>query len=241
MEPSAIRACLVTLDPSLVTVFMEECDERGIEARAVASERFSEELAQAKYEAVLIDFDLMPNPLEMLGAVRHSAANRNAVILAVATEAGHGQQALASGANVLLRRPLDGKEIRRVLDGSYEGMVRERRRYFRCAADIPALVIRSRSGEEFKCTTMNVSSSGVGLRTPVPLDPGEEVQLVIFLRQSDTMVRAFGTVIWDDKHGKSGISFRCTSAQHQIELDAWLDTQFGVSVGGDEEIKRVSL
>lgn len=241
MEPCAIHACLVAPDPLLVTTFTDACSELGIEVRAAACERFPEELARAKYEAVLIDFDLMPNPLAMLGSVRQSPANRNAVILAVTTEAGHGRQALASGANVLFGRPFDAKEIRRILHGSYESMVRERRRYFRCAAEVPALVIRSSSGEEFKSTTMNVSSSGVGLRAPVPLDPGEEIQLVILLRETDVMVRAIGTVIWDDKHGKTGISFKCTNAQHQSELDAWLDAQFAASGPEDSQIKKKSL
>lgn len=241
MELCAIHACLVTSDPFLVSTFTNACSELGIEVRAAGCERLPEELVRAKYEAVLIDFDSTPNPVAVLNSVRQSSSTRNAVIFAVTTESGDRQQALASGANVLFERPIDPKEIRRILHGSYESMVRERRRYFRRAAEVPALVIRSRSGAEFKCTTMNVSSSGVGLRSPVPLNPGEEIQLVLFLRETDAMVRAIGTVIWDDKHGKTGMSFKCTSAQHQTNLDTWLDAEFGASARGDVQVRKASL
>ena len=40
------------------------------------------------------------------------------------------------------------------------------------------------------------------------------------------MVRAIGTVVWDDKHGKTGISLTCANPQYQIDLDSWLDDQF---------------
>lgn len=228
MPSCAIRAFLVTPDPLLVTTFTDACSELGIEVCAVESARFPEELTGAKYEAVLIDFDSIPNPLVMLDAVRHSPSNRNALIFALSTEPGQGRQALANGATVLFGRPVDPQEIRRILAHSCQSMALERRRYFRCAAEIPALVIRSHSVEEFKCTTMNLSSSGVALRTPLPLDSGEEIQLVLFLRETEIMLRAVGTVIWDDKHGKTGISFKCVNEQHQAELDAWLDGQFGV-------------
>lgn len=231
MESGAIRAFLVTPDARLVATFADACSELGIQVSAASSERFPEELAAGKYEAVLIDFDSMSTPLAMLNAVRQSPSSRNALILAVTTEACLKGQAFANGADVVLERPVDPKEVRRILDGSYQNMVLERRRYFRCTAEIPALLIRTQSGGEFKCTTMNVSSSGVALRTPIPLEAGEEVQLVVFLQDKDAMVRAIGTVIWDDKHGKTGISFECTNAQHQAALDTWLDAQFANSNG----------
>lgn len=232
MEKPAMHAFLLTPDPVLVTTFTDACQELGIEVRASAEhDRLAEELHRAKYEAVLIDFDLMRDPVAMLNDVRQSPSNRNAVIFGV-TDANHRQQALAAGVKVLFERPFDGKEIRRVLHGSYDLMVRERRRYFRCAAELPALVIRSRLGEDFRCTTMNLSSAGVALKGSVHLEPGEEIQVILFLRESEVMVRGTGTVIWDDKHGKTGISLKCASQRHQTELDSWLDAHFDLSASG---------
>jgi hypothetical protein len=90
-------------------------------------------------------------------------------------------------------------------------MIRERRRYFRCVAEVPVLLVQMLSGADCKCTTINVSSNGVALKGASPLQPGEEIYLILFLQVVDTVVRAIGTVVWDDKHGKAGISFRCAN------------------------------
>jgi len=241
VEQRSIQIFLVTSDSLLVTRFTDACKEIGIEVRVtLGGGRLPEELGQAKYEGVLIDFDRATNPLAILTAVRKSPSNRNSVIFAVATQAEDRQRVLADGVNLLFERPFDAKEIRRVLHGAYDLMVRERRRYFRCAAEVPVLLIRTSSGEDFRCTTMNVSSSGVALKAPLPLDPGEEIQLVLLLQGTEIMIRAIGTVVWDDKHGKTGISFTCASPQHQTELDSWLDGQFSIPRLGGVQFKQPS-
>lgn len=227
MEQHTIHALLVSPDASLVMTFREVCKQFGIEVRTNAgSNGAPEELNHAKFEGVLVDFDALPNPLGMLKAVRQSPANRNAVTMALATNAEDRQQALANGATLVFGRPIDPCEIRQGIEGAYELMVRECRRYFRCTFRLPALLVQTGSGSDCSCTTMNLSSSGIALESLSPLDPGEEVQVVLFLRGSDVMVRVLGTVVWDDKHGKTGISFKCATPLHKINLDTWLDTQF---------------
>lgn len=229
MESRAIQALLVTPDPFLVTAFTAVCRELGIEVRTTAgNDGMIEELERVKYEGVLVDFDRTPDPVLMLNAVRRSPSNRNAIAFAVATNADDQQQALENGINLLFRRPFDAREIRRILHGAHDLMVRERRRYFRCVAEVPVLLVQMRSGADCKCTTMNLSGTGVALKAPSPLEPGEEIQLILFLQGADIVVRALGTVVWDDKHGKTGVSFKCASPQHQGELDSWLDVQFNL-------------
>ena len=77
-----------------------------------------------------------------------------------------------------------------------------------------------------RCTTINISSSGVAVAIPAPLNPGDEVEIVLLLQGAGLTVRASGTVIWDDKHGKAGIIFCCLVPKMQTELDSWLDAHF---------------
>jgi hypothetical protein len=237
---NAIRALMVTSDASLTANFMQISREVGIEAQASATTLgIPEELSIAKYEAVLLDFDLVPDAMAILTALRQSRSNQKAVVFAVATEAAQGKKALERGANLLLERPLETTQIRRVLHGAYDLMVRERRRYFRCAVEIPVLLIQARSGAEFRCTSMNISSNGIALRGPARFDRGEQVRVVVSLRNPDFTIRAIGTVVWDDKHGKTGISFESTSPHHQTDLDGWLDAQIAIVLGSgrpDEEV-----
>ena len=105
-------------------------------------------------------------------------------------------------------------------------MVRESRRYFRCTAELPALLSQANAGTDLRCTTINISSAGVALRTPSPLQLGKLVQIALFLPGAGQAVSASGTVVWDDKHGKTGINFQCSKPRDQSELDAWLNTRF---------------
>src|SRR6266498_3284279 len=208
VNTAEIRALLVTPDPWLVGNFTSVCRELGIAAQSSATiDGVPEELEQAKYEAILVDFDIVPETMTILTGVRESRGNRNALVFAVATDTSHRHQALRQGANFVFERPFDAKEIRRLLYAAYDLMVRESRRYFRC-------------------TATNISSNGMALRTPSSLHPGEVVRIALFLQGAGRAVRASGTVVWDDKHGKTGVSFQCSIPEDQNELDAWLNTRF---------------
>jgi DNA-binding response OmpR family regulator len=238
---NAIRALMVTSDAYLAASFTQVSREVGIEAQASATTLgVPEELRAAKYEAVLLDFDTVPDSMATLAVLRQSHSNEKAVVFAVATEAGQGKKVLERGANLLLERPLETTQIRRVLNAAYDLMLRERRRYFRCAVELPILLIQAGSGADFKCTSMNISSSGVAVRAAARFSPGEEVQIVIFLRDPESAIRAMGTIVWDDKHGKTGISFKCTSPQHQNDLDAWLDAQLATVLGSRRPNQEMS-
>jgi hypothetical protein len=43
---------------------------------------------------------------------------------------------------------------------------------------------------------------------------------------ASSQTRARGTVVWDDKHGKTGLSLECVNPRMQTDLDAWLDGNF---------------
>ncbi len=227
VNTAEIRALLVTPDPWLVGNFTSVCRELGIAAQSSATiDGVPEELEQAKYEAILVDFDIVPETMTILTGVRESRGNRNALVFAVATDTSHRHQALRQGANFVFERPFDAKEIRRLLYAAYDLMVRESRRYFRCTAELPALLTQANAGTDLRCTTTNISSNGMALRTPSSLHPGEVVRIALFLQAAGRAVRASGTVVWDDKHGKTGVSFQCSIPEDQNELDAWLNTRF---------------
>jgi hypothetical protein len=105
-------------------------------------------------------------------------------------------------------------------------MTRERRKYFRCGAEFPVLL--NRGGAELQTTAINVSSDGIALNTPTPLKPGERVRLTLFLpgHSHNPQGKGTGTVVWDDKHGKTGFCLEYRGPLDQQELDTWLDSRF---------------
>jgi PilZ domain len=227
-----IRALVVTRDAGLTTTFTEISREFGITAQRSSNNNggVPEELGRSKYEALVIDFETIPQTLAILASVRQSPANRNAVVFAVVGSGDTRQRAHDQGATFLLERPLQGEGIRRVLQAAYGLMTSERRRCFRCSVEVPAQIVRA-SGEEVSCKTINISSNGMAVSTSVAFDLGEKLQVSLALQESGLPIRAQATVVWDDKHGKTGLSMECANALLERKLDSWLDDQFKPRVG----------
>jgi hypothetical protein len=227
MTQATMHALLVTLDSGLVTTFTDVSREVGIETqKSVETPGVPDELSRTKYEALIVDFDTVSQALPIIASVRESRSNKNAVVMAVATTHKQKQEALQEGANFVFERPFAKTEIRRVLSAAYDLMIGERRRYFRCAVDLPVRVTQKSSGATIECVTTNISSSGMALRGPIAFKSGEELNLELVSDDGAFILSANGTVIWDDKHGKTGLSIQCAGAEMQKHLDSWLDGRF---------------
>ncbi len=221
-----IRALVMTRDSSLMSLFVDISREIGVVTDiSEQTDGVPSELAGQKYEALLIDFDGVSDPGTVVAALRASPSNHNAVVFAIATEHYRREAALLHGANFVFPRPIDNKELRRTLYAAYDAMTRERRRYFRFTAELPVFLTRA-DGSDLVARTSNVSASGMSIRSSVSFNLGERVGLTLDLRNDGPHVLARGTVVWDDKHGKSGISFQCVRPELQRTLDSWLDAQF---------------
>jgi len=218
-----LHVLLLSTDPLLVTTFADISQEFGIEAHpSSATQDATEQLAQSKYEGVLVDFDTVSEARPIFAAARQSPSNKNAVLFAVASHATNALSALDDRVQFLLRRPLDRVHMKQALCAAYVLMRRERRRYFRCLAVLP-VQLRAGAGEAFRCLTINVSSNGLAVNSPRPQKLGAPVEIELQLPSGFT-VHGEGAVIWDDKHGKTGIHFHSATAEMQLKLDEWLDT-----------------
>lgn len=220
-----MRALVVTTDPLLLKTFGEVSCELGIECQSSDVLILPELLSNTRYAGVVLDFDTVGGAIPAVASIRSSRTNPNAVIFAVATNTARRDEALLHGAHFLLRRPLEALEIRQTLNSAYDLMYRERRRYFRCAAELPIALTLSGNGAPLKSSTINVSSDGVGIRSPIPLTLAQAVGIALTL-PNGFVVSANGIVIWDDKHGKTGLKFSCRSPEMRQKLDSWLDSQF---------------
>lgn len=235
---TTLRALLVTSDNSLAATFAELSRELGIEAYPSSrTTGIPDELHKTKYEAILLDFDRVPDANSILAGLRQIPSSKTTVIFALVSDAKQRQTALESGANLLFERPIDENKIRQALHAGYDLMTRERRRYFRCTAKFPVLVIPANSLSDFTCDSINISSGGIALTTPAICTPGDQVQVIFQLPGLATLVRAIGTVIWDDRHGKTGLRFKCTRSEYQAQLESWLDSQLPAAPRMDKKIE----
>lgn len=222
---TALRLLLLSADPFLVNTFVNASVQLGIEVESSKDcQQVSDQLNRSRYEAVVLDFDTVPDARPMLASFREGRFNKNAVALVVATDQARTGQVL-DRAQFLLRRPIETSSVKKTLNAAYELMRGERRRHFRCAVDFPVKLTIIGSGNVIECVAMDISSRGVAVAAPIPLKPGETVDLELYLPH-ESVVNAIGFVIWDDQHGKSGLHFQCSDAEMRYRLDSWLDSQF---------------
>src|SRR5581483_4462133 len=98
------------------------------------------------------------------------------------------------------------------------------------AAEITVHLVRE-GGEEARCKTINISSNGIAVNTPTPFQTGEQLHISFVLPGGASQLRARGAVMWDDRHGKTGLTLQCVNPQMQLELDSWLDSNFNRALG----------
>src|SRR5579864_8817375 len=110
-------------------------------------------------------------------------------------------------------------------------MLGERRSRFRFTVSLSVLLTPVTSGTAIECSTLNVSSNGMAVVTPIGFKLAETLDTALFL-PNGFRAEATGIVIWDDKHGKSGLNFQCKTPEMRHKLDSWLDSMFATSGQG---------
>lgn len=69
---------------------------------------------------------------------------------------------------------------------------------------------------------LNVSETGIAVRTSAPLVPNKTLNLVLDLSETKTYINTSGFVVWTDKAGRAGIRFSQMPDWHSRKLKEWL-------------------
>ena len=217
-----MKALIVGHDPETIGIFSHVLREKGIESEKCFSESLAlERLSSAKFQALVLDCDEIDCG-EMLKNVPRP--NERVLVIAVASE-NNKQAASRAGISFVVERPLTPQQVREVMRAAYGRMLRDGQQYFRLTAELP-VSIRKPSGAVLQCMTLNVSQTGMAVKSESSFAAGEPVNIAFAVPNTDIVVSAEGKVIWDDKHGKTGISFLCDSSSAQTRYHEWLHDHF---------------
>lgn len=226
MATDAMQVLILTADQQLTETFTDVCRQFAIAALPVNQvQQASDEINRGRYQGFVLDFDTVPNARLLADIIRASPRNRSAVVFTVASSLGHVDRALSDDAHFLLRRPIQASTIRKTIRNAYDLLTGKHRREFRCPASLRIRLASTTSGSSLECSTVNISSNGLGVATPSPLKPADVLDITLMLPDGSP-ISATGIVIWDDQHGKSGLSYQCKGAEMREKLDSWLDSQF---------------
>lgn len=223
----AMKVLVIVRDPEMIGILSQVFKEKCISTQECFPDSAVEQLSSDKFAAVVLDFDQLPGCAHVLENLPR--ANKGILVIAVASN--NISKAIASclGADFIVERPLRPERLRDVLTMSYGRILRDSQVYFRLAIKL-AVSIRAADGRLRQCTTLNISQTGMAVNTPEAFSVGEAIHLGFAIPNTDIFVSAEGKVIWDDKHGKAGISFECTSSSVYGPFREWLHDHFHMSL-----------
>lgn len=186
-------------------------------------------LNRRKIDGVFVDLKVS-GALGVMESIRKGTSNSKVVIFACVEHAGEYTDALSAGANFLLRKPLNEDSIALHITIAKELLERERRRYFRHAVNLPAILKDGEAEQHARLT--NLSEGGMAVRTAKPLRHSSVLDFEFDLSPG-TSISGKGQVAWVNTEGMAGIILQIFHGTAREYLESWLTTR--EQLGGKEK------
>lgn len=180
-------------------------------------------LQRQKFEACLLRlYD--PAAEKILSAARGSASNRPMVIYGIARNTREALRYSSYGINAVFDEPLDRASVLKVVRSTHLLVLHELRRYARVPIATQA-VAETPSGS-VTVTTVDISSGGLSVRSPVALSTKDSVRLTFTLPGMGRLtLRAI--VCWERPDKSYGLRFD-PSDNERAKIRAWIDRQLEI-------------
>jgi CheY-like chemotaxis protein len=218
----ALNCLLLTNDARLMEVIRAGLSGINVDLEMRTDTTSAIELSMRRHlDGFVIDCDDLPQATDLLSQIRNTRSNKLSVILAVVNGTTSVSMAIEAGANFVLGKPVQDKQLRSFLDIALPTMQREHRRYFRHKVDLP-IELLCHTGETFTGKIINVSESGLALTRFASV---EGVVTVRFGLPSVTpkIFQAKAEVVWNDSFAM-GLRFLQVDPGCRSFFEAWLDS-----------------
>ena len=231
-----LQCLIVTCDPGLINHLKAGFGEHKTALDLRQDSASAVELATRRhFDGLVIDCDDVTGGTDAIAQVRNCRSNKQTLIIAVVNGSTSVDQALDSGANFVVSKPIQETRLRAVLDVAIPKMEREHRRYFRYEAQLPVR-FRNHSGQTSVAAMKNVSEGGlaVKLSRPTPIEGVLNVEFEIPSVDAPTF-HAKADVVWSDSF-VMGLRFLYIEKDSGVALQAWLN-----SLGGQLQLRDSAL
>jgi protein TonB len=112
----ALRCLLFSADEGVAEPIRQVLAGLGVEGEYCPDAAAAvEKVSQQNFQIVIIDWDKQPEAAHLLSAARERKAAERPLTLAIVSEEGSVAQALQAGANSILRKPLQGNQVKDTL------------------------------------------------------------------------------------------------------------------------------
>lgn len=219
-----LNCLLVTGDATLLEVFRKGFCATSVELEMRTDAASAIELSARRHlDGLVIDCDGVERAMDLLVQIRGSRSNKTAVVVAVVNGTTSVSTAVDAGANFVLGKPVQDKQLQSLLGVALPRMEREHRRYFRHKVDLPVELL-CYTGETFAGKLINVSAGGLALTHfgPVAVEGVVTVQFRLPSTEPQTF-QAKAAVVWNDA-ATMGLRFLRIEPACLPGFEAWLDS-----------------
>jgi response regulator RpfG family c-di-GMP phosphodiesterase len=178
-------------------------------------------LKRRKIDGVFVDLEV-PGALGVMDGIRKGTSNNKVVIFACVTDAKEYTLALSAGANFLMRKPLQEGSVALHITIAKELLDRERRRYFRHAVNLTAILKDGAAEQHARMT--DLSEGGMAVRATKALKHSTVIDFAFELSLGER-VSGKGQVAWINSEGLAGIALQIFHGKGREHLEAWLTSQ----------------
>jgi len=232
---SELEFLLVSNDYATLTAVSGGVKKYGGKLGVVpTAEEAREYVERRRIDAVFVDMQVA-GALGLIEGIRKSTSNGKAAIFACVADGKESTATLSAGANFLLRKPLSLDTVTLHITIAKDLMLREKRRYFRHAVNLP---VKLRGGEkEWHAKIVNLSEGGMAVRSVKALTHGTGIEFAFELAYGEE-IRGKGLVAWTSSEGMAGILIQTLHGMGRGYLGTWLTAREKLSgeqgaAGGD--------
>ena len=219
-----LNCLLLTSDATLLEVIRTGFSATSVELEMRTDAASAIELSARRHlDGFVIDCDDVSGATDVLTEIRGSRSNKASVVIAVVNGTTSVSRAVDAGANFVLGKPVQDKQLRSLLDVALSRMAREHRRYFRHKVDLPVELL-CYTGETFAGKLINVSEDGLALTHfgPAAVEGVVTVQFGLPSAEPQTF-QAKATIVWNDASAM-GLRFLRIEPGSRSCFEAWLDS-----------------
>lgn len=225
----ALTSLLVCADAEAVQVLSRIFQDLGIKVEScgelvAAQARVDEQ----RFDVVVVDCSDEPSALALIAHARKSTLQRSSVIIALVNGRNGAPAIFEQGANFLLYKPLSRERALQSLYAARGLMRQERRGQPRMPVHASASIAYP-GKEDAAATVLELSESGLGIRTLENLPPSGKLYFQFALPGQDSVIRLAGEVMWRDAAGRVGVRFVNVPQSSKQLLRRWLEKQQSAS------------
>jgi hypothetical protein len=217
---------VLSQDDETLRVIHKTFDECGVHGQTVGSVQDANELMKDRgFDLVVCDYDV--TGVNRLVYSKSGSSWRGMLFALLSPE--HVGKAQGQRVHFTLPKPVTHGLLGRCLRAAYSSMIHEKRTASRYPVEIYAAVAELRNcGQRSALTSpmvVNLSRSGMCLKTRELLPQESMVRVTFELPQDCGAITVDGTVVWSKSPGESGIQFKRLTAASQKCLTQWLETK----------------